>query len=264
MIDRRFRTSTAASPSRIWTHARADSLRATSRRCGASSHNPAGRAPSPALRGPRDGIRPTSPRSSVAALWAARRRALSRICSMRPPLMLRRPFGRLFRGRSGHHSQAGRASAPGSWAMFTLAGGRRFCRRRSQSGLCVGRGRNRPRALFQSESAKDQLHRVDRGWPVADAAVLGSASSSAATLPSSSSMTRISTLPSMARSAMRPDLRVRQRLYCPPLPGWEQELLEIVRCGQTEDDHRATRRILPGSRKGLKHFAVHLPRNKCR
>lgn len=48
------------------------------------------------------------------------------------------------------------------------------------------------------------------------------------------------------------------------LPGWEQELLEIVRCGQTEDDHRATRRILPGSRKGLKHFAVHLPRNKCR
>lgn len=148
-------------------------------------------------------------------------------------------------------------------------GGRRFCRRRSKSGLCVGRGRNRPRALFQSESAKDQLHRVDRGRPVADAAVLGpdqsgSASSSAATLPSSSSMTRISTLPSMARSAMRPDLRVRQRLYCPPLPGWEQELLEIVRCGQTEDDHRATRRILPGSRKGLKHFAVHLPRNKCR
>lgn len=87
-------------------------------------------------------------------------------------------------------------------------GGRRFCRRRSKSGLCVGRGRNRPRALFQSESAKDQLHRVDRGRPVADAAVLGpdqsgSASSSAATLPSSSSMTRISTLPSMARSAMR-------------------------------------------------------------
>lgn len=48
------------------------------------------------------------------------------------------------------------------------------------------------------------------------------------------------------------------------LPGWEQEMLEIVRCGQTEDDHRATRRILPGSRKGLKHFAVHLPRSKCR
>ncbi|RVJ67504.1 aldehyde dehydrogenase family protein [Sinorhizobium medicae] len=52
-------------------------------------------------------------------------------------------------------------------------GGRRFSRRPSQSGLCVGRGRNRPRALFQSESAKDQLHWVDRGWPVADAAVLG-------------------------------------------------------------------------------------------
>lgn len=113
-----------ASPSRIWTHVRADSLRATSRRCGASSHNPAGRAPSPA-RGPRDGIRPTSPRSSVAALWAARRRASSRICSMRPPLMLRRPFGRL-RGRSGHHSQAGRANAPGSRAMFALAGAAGF------------------------------------------------------------------------------------------------------------------------------------------
>ncbi len=191
-----------------------NSLRATSRRCGASSHNPAGRAPSLAPRGPRDGIRPTSPRSSVAALWAARRRALSRICSMRPPLMLRRPFGRLFRGRSGHHSQADRANAPGS-RPCSLWRGRRFCRRRSQSGLCVGRRRNRPRALFQSESAKDQLHRVDRGWPVADAAVLGpdqsgSASSSAATLPSSSSMTRISTLPSMARSAMR------ARPACPP------------------------------------------------
>lgn len=168
---------------------------------------------------------------------------------MRPPLMLRRPFGRLFRGRSGHHSQAGRASAPGSWAMFTLAGGRRFCRRRSQSGLCVGRGRNRPRALFQSESAKDQLHRVDRGWPVADAAVLGSASSSAATLASSSSMTRISTLPSMARSAMRARPARPPTAVLPSPSGVGTRTARNRTLWPNRGCHRATRRILPGSRK---------------
>lgn len=124
----------------------------------------------------------------------------------------------------------------------------------SQSGLCVGRRRNRPRALFQSESAKDQLHRVDRGWPVADAAVLGpdqsgSASRSAATLPSSSSMTRISTQPSMARSAMRARPARPPTAVLPSPSGVGTRTARNRTLWPNRGCHRATRRILPGSRK---------------